>query len=55
MEKDKITRRVMTAAPVIPVVTVQDVGKAVILLALILGTLLETLGNQTLTHIFTAY
>ncbi len=29
MEKDKITKRVMTAAPVIPVVTVHDVGKAV--------------------------
>ncbi|MCP4071482.1 MAG: bifunctional 4-hydroxy-2-oxoglutarate aldolase/2-dehydro-3-deoxy-phosphogluconate aldolase [Hyphomicrobiales bacterium] len=29
MEKDKIIKRVMTAAPVIPVVTVHDVGKAV--------------------------
>ncbi len=29
MEKDKIIKRVMTAAPVIPVVTVHDVGKGV--------------------------
>jgi hypothetical protein len=33
----------------------QDVGKAFILLVLIFGTLLATLGNQTLTHIFSAY
>lgn len=33
----------------------QDMGKAVILLVLVLGTLLATLGNQTLTHIFSAY
>lgn len=33
----------------------QDIGKAVLLIILILGTLLATLGNQTLTHIFTAY
>ncbi|MXZ11461.1 MAG: hypothetical protein F4Y79_18715 [Gemmatimonadetes bacterium] len=33
----------------------QDIGKAVLLVILILGTLLATLGNQTLTHIFTAY
>jgi hypothetical protein len=32
-----------------------DVGKAFLLVTLILGTLLATLGNQTLTHIFTAY
>jgi len=32
-----------------------DIGKAFLLLALLLGTLLATLGNQTLTHIFTAY
>lgn len=33
----------------------QDIGKAVLLIVMILGTLLATLGNQTLTHIFTAY
>ena len=33
----------------------QDIGKAVLLLVMILGTLLATLGNQTLTYIFTAY
>ncbi len=33
----------------------QDVGKAVLLIAMVLGTLLATLGNQTLTHIFTSY
>ena len=33
----------------------QDIGKAVLLIAMILGTLLATFGNQTLTHIFTAY
>ena len=32
-----------------------DVGKAFLLVTLILGTLLATLGNQTLTYIFTAY
>lgn len=32
-----------------------DVGKACLLFALLVGTLLATLGNQTLTHIFTAY
>ena len=33
----------------------QDIGKAVLLIVMILGTLLATFGNQTLTHIFTAY
>jgi len=33
----------------------QDIGKAVLLIAMILGTLLATLEIQTLTHIFTAY
>lgn len=33
----------------------QDIGKAVLLVVMILGTLLATLGIQTLTHIFTAY
>ncbi len=33
----------------------QDIGKAVLLIVIIFGTLLATLGNQTLTHIFTAY
>ncbi len=34
----------------------QDIGKAVLLIVMILGTILTTiLGNQTLTHIFTAY
>jgi hypothetical protein len=32
-----------------------DVGKAFLLLTLVLGTLLATMGNQTLAHIFTAY
>lgn len=32
-----------------------DVGKAFLLFALVFGTLLATLGNQTLAHIFTAY
>ncbi|MCE2434574.1 MAG: hypothetical protein J4F29_16875, partial [Candidatus Latescibacteria bacterium] len=33
----------------------QDIGKAVLLIVMILGTLLATLEIQTLTHIFTAY
>ncbi len=33
----------------------QDIGKAVVLLVLLMGTLLSTLGNQSLTHLFTAY
>jgi hypothetical protein len=33
----------------------QDIGKAVVLLVLLMGTLLATLGNQSLTHLFTAY
>lgn len=33
----------------------QDIGKAVILFLIIVGTFLATLGNQTLTHIFSAY
>ena len=32
-----------------------DIGKAFLLFALLFGTLFATLGNQTLTHIFTAY
>jgi hypothetical protein len=32
-----------------------DIGKAFLLLTLLIGTLLATLGNQTLAHIFTAY
>ncbi|MCY3681813.1 MAG: hypothetical protein OXH16_10470 [Gemmatimonadetes bacterium] len=33
----------------------QDIGKAVLLIVMILGTILATLEIQTLTHIFTAY
>ena len=33
----------------------QDFGKAILLLAILVGTFLATLGNQTLTHILTAY
>ena len=33
----------------------QDAGKAVLLAVILLGTLLSTLGSQTLTHLFTAY
>jgi len=33
----------------------QDIGKALLLLAILVGTFLATLGNQTLTHILTAY
>ncbi len=33
----------------------QDIGKAILLAVIILGTLLATLGSQTLTHVFTAY
>ena len=33
----------------------QDIGKAALLIVMILGTLLATLEIQTLTHIFTAY
>ncbi len=33
----------------------QDIGKAVLLIAMILGTLLASFEIQTLTHIFTAY
>ena len=33
----------------------QDIGKAVLLIVMILGTLLATFGFPTLTHLFTAY
>ena len=33
----------------------QDIGKAVLLMVMILGTLLATFGIPTLTHLFTAY
>ncbi len=33
----------------------QDIGKAVLILVLIAGTLLATLGNPYLTHLFTPY
>ena len=33
----------------------QDIGKAILLAVIVGGTLLATLGNQTLTYIFTAY
>jgi hypothetical protein len=33
----------------------QDVGKAVLIIVLVLGTLLATLGQPALTHIFTSY
>ena len=33
----------------------QDIGKAVLLLVMILGTLLATFGFPTLTHLFSAY